>query len=65
MLVDAGGYPVGVIAAPDGRLAVGEPEPEVAQRLEQDGPGGRRLMNWVWIGSNLGLIWGRIAEHWL
>ena len=46
MLVDAGGYPVGVIAAPGGKLASAT-QPEVAQRLEQDGPGGRRLMAWL------------------
>ena len=61
VLVDAGGYPAGVIAAPGGKLAVGARQPQVAQHLEQDGSGGRRLMVWLW--NNLGLVLGLAADH--
>lgn len=40
VLVDAGGYPVGVIAAPDGRLAVGDSGPKsrsVSNKTDQAG----------------------------
>jgi osmoprotectant transport system ATP-binding protein len=40
VLIDAGGYPVGVIAAPDGRLAVGDADPKsrsVSNKTDQAG----------------------------
>ncbi len=40
VLVDAGGYPVGVIAAPGGRLAVGHPSPKsrsISNKTDQAG----------------------------
>lgn len=40
VLVDAGGYPVGVIAAPDGRLAVGDASPKsrsISNKTDQAG----------------------------
>jgi osmoprotectant transport system ATP-binding protein len=40
VLVDAGGYPVGVIAAPDGRLAIGDASPKsrsVSNKTDQAG----------------------------
>ena len=40
VLVDAGGYPVGLIAAPDGRLAVGDANPKsrsVSNKTDQAG----------------------------
>jgi osmoprotectant transport system ATP-binding protein len=40
VLVDAGGYPVGVISAPGGKLAVGAPSPKsrsVSNKTDQAG----------------------------
>ncbi|MEP6481003.1 MAG: ATP-binding cassette domain-containing protein [Rhodoglobus sp.] len=40
VLVDAGGYPVGLIAAPDGRLATGSPSPKsrsISNKTDQAG----------------------------